>query len=255
MTTSEINNSFSGSERNGYLVTQGRVALDLTSEHFALDCLHSIANDIADGHTLDELLANALNLVTEWLDCEACFTFVLKQGRFEPWIWKTQNPQSAHEIGLQDGIKGALAEYKVPVAISATDYRRIIRLSEWSSHETSVFVPLLSRARLVGAINLIHPPHSYSRRDVQLLSSIGSLIGTDIGISLAEENNAALREDLETRKLVDRGTGLLQRDLRVSEQQAYLILEHLSRQRRKSVKEIACSLILAEEVKRGAATH
>ena len=128
-----------------------------------------------------------------------------------------------------------MAEQRVPIALSRDPAKehRFKLFAQWSCDpgETFISVPLLSRKKLVGAINFRHTPRVYTEREVKLLSIIGFIMGADIGISLAEAENAALREDLEARKVVERGNGLLQRDLRVSEQQAYLILEHLSRQR------------------------
>jgi uroporphyrinogen-III synthase len=57
-------------------------------------------------------------------------------------------------------------------------------------------------------------------------------------------------QQLEIRKLVERGKGILQRDLGLSEEQAYLALQRQSRQRRQSMKEIAQAVILGDEVKR-----
>jgi uroporphyrinogen-III synthase len=51
---------------------------------------------------------------------------------------------------------------------------------------------------------------------------------------------------------LEQGKGILQRELGLSEEQAYLTLQRQSRQRRKSMKEIAQAVILGDEFKRGA---
>jgi uroporphyrinogen-III synthase len=48
---------------------------------------------------------------------------------------------------------------------------------------------------------------------------------------------------------VERAKGILQRDLGLSEEQAYLALQKQSRQKRKPMKEIAEAIILGEEVR------
>jgi uroporphyrinogen-III synthase len=50
--------------------------------------------------------------------------------------------------------------------------------------------------------------------------------------------------------LVERAKGILQRDLRVNEEQAFRALETESLERRISVKEIAAAIVLSEEIKR-----
>jgi uroporphyrinogen-III synthase len=64
-----------------------------------------------------------------------------------------------------------------------------------------------------------------------------------------EEANSSLAEQLETRKIVERAKGILQRDFALSEEQAYLTLQRQSRQRRKPMKEIAEAIVLSDEVK------
>jgi len=55
---------------------------------------------------------------------------------------------------------------------------------------------------------------------------------------------------LETRKLVERAKGILQRELKISEEEAYRAMQRQSQQMRKSMKEISESIILNDELKR-----
>ena len=66
-----------------------------------------------------------------------------------------------------------------------------------------------------------------------------------------EGENSQLSEQLETRKVVERAKGILQRDLGLSEEEAYLALQRKSRQRRVSMKEIAEAILLNEELRSG----
>jgi uroporphyrinogen-III synthase len=66
-----------------------------------------------------------------------------------------------------------------------------------------------------------------------------------------EAANSDLSEKLRTRKLVERAKGVLQRDLGLSEEQAYLALQAHSRQKRKSMKEVADAILLTDEFKGG----
>jgi len=117
-------------------------------------------------------------------------------------------------------------------------------------YEAFVSVPLFSRGRLVGVMNLQHrEPHVYSDRDIRLLSTVGSLAGAEIELARLETQNSDLSQQLETRKLVERAKGILQRDLGLTEEQAYLSIQRQSRQKRKTMKEIAEAIVLSEEVR------
>ena len=64
-----------------------------------------------------------------------------------------------------------------------------------------------------------------------------------------ESENSGLSHQLATRKLVERAKGILQRDLGLTEEQAYLSIQRQSRQKRKTMKEIAEAIVLSEEVR------
>jgi AmiR/NasT family two-component response regulator len=76
-------------------------------------------------------------------------------------------------------------------------------------------------------------------------------LGADIRISQLREANSDLLLQLETRKLVERGKGILQRDLGLSVEEAYLALQRQSRQKLSPIKEVAQASILTDEVRRG----
>jgi uroporphyrinogen-III synthase len=120
--------------------------------------------------------------------------------------------------------------------------------------EAFLSVPVLCRGRIVGVINLQNrEPHEYSEREIMLVSTIGFLVGAEIEMARLESENLHLSEKLETRKLVERAKGILQRELKITEEEAYLTIQRQSRQRRKSMKEVSEAIVLSEDVRRGMA--
>ena len=65
-----------------------------------------------------------------------------------------------------------------------------------------------------------------------------------------ESEKSALSGKLEARKLVERAKGILQREMKINEEEAYRTLQRQSQQTRKSMKEIAESILLNDELKR-----
>ncbi len=99
-------------------------------------------------------------------------------------------------------------------------------------------------------MNLQHrEPHVYSPRDIRLISTVGFLAGAEIEMARLETENSDLSQRLETRKVVERAKGILQRDLSLTEEQAYLSIQRQSRQKRKTMKEVAEAIVLSEDVK------
>ena len=152
-----------------------------------------------------------------------------------------------------------MAQHREPVAVprNAAQDPRFQRLSELPEdrYEAFLSVPLLSRGNVVGVINLQHKsPHTHARREIQLLSTIGFLVGAEIERARLENEISHLSERLESRKVVERAKGILQRELGVTEEEAYLTIQRQSRQRRKPMKEVAQAIILAEDVRKGHST-
>jgi uroporphyrinogen-III synthase len=85
---------------------------------------------------------------------------------------------------------------------------------------------------------------------VSILTFIGEQMGTAIAKSMLEDQNELLREQLETRKIVERAKGLLQSRHGLSEEEAYLRLRNESRRLRRPMKELAEAIILSEELSR-----
>jgi K+-sensing histidine kinase KdpD len=90
-----------------------------------------------------------------------------------------------------------------------------------------------------------------AERTAELQKSIAELEEKERQRLLLENEKSALSDKLETRKVVDRAKGILQRDLKVSEEDAYRTLQRESQQRRRSMREIAESIILNDDLKRG----
>ena len=118
-----------------------------------------------------------------------------------------------------------MAEHRQPVAVGrhAFEDPRFQTFNELPEdrYEAFLSVPVLSRGKLVGVINVQHrEPHEHSRREIQLISMIGFLVGAEIEMARLEIENAQLYERLETRKIVERAKGILQRDLGLTEEDA-----------------------------------
>src|SRR5438309_7262731 len=67
---------------------------------------------------------------------------------------------------------------------------------------------------------------------------------------LLEGERSTLSDSLQTRKLLDRAKGILQRDLMITEEEAYRTIRRESQDRRKSMREIAEAIVLNDEMKR-----
>ena len=205
---------------------------------------------------LQQVLAEVVDFTTSVLKCDSCFVYVLENDELVMRASKNPHPEAVNRLKLKmgQGITGWVAEHARLVAVTqnASQDPRFQLFNDLPEDRFEAFlsVPLLSRGRLVGVINLQHrDPHRYTDRQIRLISAVGLLVGAEIELARLESENSQLSARLETRKILDRAKGIMQRDLKISEQEAYLTLQRESRQRSKSMKEIAEAILLNDEIR------
>ena len=232
-------------------------ATDRATDSSPLDALHDIGSRIAAADPLHRVLSRVVDVVSSLVQCDSCFVYVLEGDALVLRASKNPHPEAVDRltIPMGQGITGWVAQHREPVAVgeSAFDDPRFQLFNELPEDRYQAFlsVPVLSRGKVVGVINLQHrQPHHHRRREIQLIAMMGFLVGAEVEMARLELENTQLSERLEERKLVDRAKGILQRDLGLSEEEAYLTIQRQSRQRRRSKKDIAEAIIISDDVRR-----
>jgi len=223
-----------------------------------IDLLHEIGSRMAAADSFHEVLTRIIEMVTVAVRCDSCFIYVVEKDKLV--LRASKNPHSdvidLLEMNMGQGLTGWVAKHRQTVTLPAkawTDARfaKFENLPE-DRFEAFLAVPILCRGKLVGVINLQHrEPHHHSRREIQLITLIGYLVGAEIEMARMECEKSELADQLESRKLMERAKGILQRELNIDEETAYLMLQKQSRQKRRSLREIAEAVILMEDLKRG----
>ncbi len=224
-------------------------------QHQDIDVLHEIGKRIAAADPLSTVLKLVVEFVSTVVKCDSCFLYVLEGN--DLILRASQNPHSevVNRLALRmgQGITGWVAENKKPVAIAsrASSDPRFQSFQELPEdrYEAFLSVPILCRDKLVGVINLQHrESHVHSQREIHLVSTIGFLVGPEIELVRLEAEDSKLSELSEARRLVKAAQEILQRDLQIAEEDAFLVLQRESRERRKSMKEIAEAILVSSEI-------
>jgi uroporphyrinogen-III synthase len=223
----------------------------------SIDFLHEISSRIAAADSFHVVLGSIVDFVTTVIPCDSCFIYVLEQEKLVLRASKNPHVDLVDHLGMQvgQGITGWVAEHREPVAIAAgasNDPRFVMFRNLPEDHfEAILCTPILCASKVVGVINLQHQmSYQHTANEIRLLSMLGFLVGAEIERTRLETENAQLADRLETRKAVDRAKGILQRDLTMSEDEAYRTMQRESRQRRKSMREIADAIVLGDDLKK-----
>jgi uroporphyrinogen-III synthase len=219
--------------------------------------LHEIGSRFASADPLPAVLNRVVDFVTRMVQCDSCFIYVLESDQLVLRASKHPRADIVDRLKLRmgEGLTGWVAEHRQPVAVGCHAFEdprfQLFNDLPEDHYEAFLSVPVLCRGRLVAVINLQHVhPHEHSWAEIQLVATIGFLVGAEIELARLESENSLLSERLETRKIVERAKGILQRDLGITEEAAYLLIQKQSRERRRTKREIADAVLLADELRR-----
>jgi uroporphyrinogen-III synthase len=224
---------------------------------FPMNFLHELSSRIAAADPFHEVLTRVLEFVTLMVPCDSCFIYVLEDEKLVLRASKNPHADLIDRLGLQlgQGITGWAAQYREPVAIEAKAsedprFSSFLSLPE-DRFEAICCTPILCAGRVVGVITLQHRlPYRHTGVEIQMLSTIGFLVGAEIERARLATENLQLSDRLETRKLLDRAKSILQRDFQLSEEEAYRRMQRESRHRRLAMKDIAEAIVLSEDLRR-----
>ena len=222
-----------------------------------LDFLHEIGSRMAASDPLHTVLNRIVDFACSLINCDSCFVYVLEDNQLVLRASKNPHSDLVDHLGiwLGQGITGWVGWHREPVAIPMKAlqdprFKRFKNLPE-DTFEAFLSVPILSRGKLVGVINLQHrKPYHHTETEVRLLSAVGYLVGAELERARLETENLQLSDRLESRKQIERAKGVLQRDFGLDEETAYKAMQRESRQRRKSMREIAEAILLNEDLRK-----
>lgn len=230
-------------------------AQSVPDEHRDVDVLHRIGQRIAAADPLFAVLKLVVEVVSSVVKCDSCFVYVLEGN--DLILRASQNPHAdvvnRLKLRMGQGITGWVAEHKKPVAIAHNAsldprFQSFHELPE-DRYQAFLSVPILCRDKLVGVINVQHrESHAHNQREIHLIATIGFLVGPEIESVRLETESSKSFELSEARQLVESAKEILRRKLQIDEEEAQLTLQRESRERRKSMKEIAEAILIADEI-------
>ena len=206
---------------------------------------------------LHEVLAQIVEFLNAVIGADSCFFYLLEEDQLVLRASRNPHPESvgAIRIAVGEGITGWVAKHREAIAIAEgavrdARFRAFSQLPE-DGFEAFLSVPVMAGGRLIGVVNLQHRnPHEHSRREISLVTTIGNLVGAEVERVRLDTEVTKLTGQLETRKLIERAKGILQRDLSLTEEQSYLKLQQESRRRRIPMKQVAEAVVLSDDLRK-----
>jgi uroporphyrinogen-III synthase len=205
---------------------------------------------------LEGFLSDAAEFAASAANCDSCVLYLVEDGELVVRAAANAPRWGAERLRLKCGKANEwLTRLREPVVLWRLAYAdsRYRLFSDSPDDTTEMFLcfPIILTEALAGVLNLYNgAERAHDATNVNLISVTSSLLSAAIDRARLRDENGQLTEQLESRKVIERAKGVLQRDLRISEEEAYLTLQHESRRRRISMKEVAAAILLSDDLKR-----
>lgn len=204
---------------------------------------------------LQEVLNEIVTIAIDVTGGDSCFIYILDPRKQELVLRASKNPHAnllqKIKMKMGEGITGWVAKEQKPVAIARSAHNdprfKFFRNLPEDRFEAFLSVPITDKRGVVGVINVQHrKQHVHKPMEVNLLTAIGKLVGGSVENALLIEETLALKEALELRKIIEKAKGILMKRRKISEEEAYSIIQKESMDTRKTLKEIAEAVLLID---------
>jgi GAF domain-containing protein len=222
-----------------------------------IEALSKVANLIASGMYLDELLRLIVSVTAEVMNSKVSSLMVLDTEKKELVIRATQSVSEAYNkkpnIKLGEGIAGIVAKENKPVIVLdlLKDPRYLNQgIAKKEGLVSLASVPLAVKGRVIGVLNCYtSQKHEFSKAELNILIALANQAALAIeNAELALRAHSA-EEALYTRKVVERAKEILAEEANISIPESYRLIQKQSMDSRKSMRDIAEAIILAHDLK------
>ncbi|KPK91531.1 MAG: histidine kinase [Deltaproteobacteria bacterium SM23_61] len=111
-------------------------------------------------------------------------------------------------------------------------------------------VPMCVKDKVIGVINCYTSyPHRFDKSEVDVFTTVANQAAVAIENAGLIMKAKMIEDELISRKLVERAKGILMKEHRLNEEEAFRRLQKKSMDLRKSMREIAEAVILAQQIK------
>jgi GAF domain-containing protein len=245
-------------EQMGGLIGRVRLAEESRSANRRLETLAAVAQTISAESYLERILQAISEMVAETLDSAVCSILLVDEEKKELTVSaaRCSSPDYLHRLPIR--MEGSLIEHVIreaqPVIIPNVNEEKAYKypeLARKSGLVSALAAPLLSQGKVIGSINIYtRESRAFPEDEVGFLKAVAGQAAVAIQNARLMSETLDMKRTLEARKLVERAKGILQYKHNLTEEEAYLRLRNESRRLRRSMRDLAEAVILADDLNR-----
>lgn len=240
----------------GGVIEHARMYEDVKQKALQFDALNKVSQSITSENYLDEILSLIVVVTANMLNSKIC-SIMLLDGKGNELVMKATQALSPEylkkpNLKANEGIIGDVLTSKRPIAVGDVRQEERYRFKEIAVKEglTSMLtVPMIVKDQAIGVVTVYTKEwHSFTREEIDVLQIIANQAAVAVENTKLVDEAVKAREALETRKVVERAKGIMMRRRNLTEDAAHRLIHKKSMDSCKSMKDIAESIILMDEL-------
>jgi signal transduction protein with GAF and PtsI domain len=221
-----------------------------------VETLSQVSETVASNRLIEDVLQLLVTMTAQVMSSKTCSIMLLDDAVGELRIEATQSLSEQYRrkpnLKVGQGISGRAVQERRPIMVADVTKEPDYMYPDMAKKEglcSLLSVPMLMREKAVGVINsYTSVPHAFTGEEVKLLQAIANQAAIAIEHTTLIEKSFEMQEALAVRKLLERAKGYLMRSKKLTEEDAFKLMQRQSMDLRKSMREIAEAVLLAGEL-------
>ena len=247
---STISKQVSGSIENARLYTE------TNRRAKQIETLAQVSRLVAGESYLEEILRLIVSITADSLGFKICSLMLLNEEKRELSIVATQSLSEDYRkkppVKVEKSLSGKAVLEKRPIAIYDVQEEPDYHYPEIARQEglaSLLSVPMMVRDKCTGVLNCYtHKPHRFTETEIKMVASVANQAAVAIENTRLMEKAVASEEELAARKLIEKAKGILMKEKKMTEDEAFREMRKTAMDRRKNMKDIAEAIILSREI-------
>ena len=220
--------------------------------------LLKISEAITSDLYLDDILKLIVTVTAETMDSKICSLMLLDPEKQELTIKATQSISKEYinknPLKVGEGIAGKVVLENIPLAVENILESENYKFKDIAVKEglvSMLSVPLHLKNKVIGALNIYtSSPHKFTDYEISILSTVADQAAIVIENYRLVVETQVIKEELETRKSVEKAKGVMMKELSISEDEAFKKIQKFAMNNRKTMREVADAIVLSNEMKK-----
>jgi signal transduction protein with GAF and PtsI domain len=226
--------------------------------HGQIKALYEISRAMTSDMYIEDILKLVVNVTAQVTGSKVCSIMLVdeKEGLIKIRASQAISDEYLKKppLKINEGIAGKVIRAKQPVFVKDVREEPEYKNREIAAKEGMVSmlaVPMTVKGKTIGVLNIYTAKtHKFSEREIDVLGSIANQSAIIIENTELMVKTRVLQEEVELRKKVEKAKGILMREEKITEEEAYNRLRKFSMDNRKNMREVAEAIIMADEIKR-----